>query len=216
MPAQVCRLSEVAVPSQTDISARFRDLYPELLSRACRIADRERDPEETVQELLSFAWSNFSSAARRGKWLTPSQLSWVGMKRIRGEGCSLGSRRSKTDALAPGCRMRGRSKIVYLSTMNERRADDPCRRQFDEVIIQGQRDPGEQAITRLDWSALRHRLPGRLRRILDGLVAGESNGQIAKALGISAPRAFQLKQQLRTAISTFFGNALPTSLEGVR
>lgn len=52
MPATAVRV--VAVPSRQEIEERFRDLYPELLSRACTIAARERDPEEVVQELLSF------------------------------------------------------------------------------------------------------------------------------------------------------------------
>lgn len=199
----------VAVPTQQEIADRFREIYPELLSRAVAIAAKERDSEEVVQEILSFSWWNYQSAARRGKSLTASQLAWVGMRRVRGEGCSLGSPRTKTDALSPGCRMRGRSRIVYLSSMDERRADDPCRRQFDQAIITGQRNPANEAAVKIDWTALRRQLPGRLRRLLDGIAVGRGTCEIARRLRVSPGRVCQLKDQLRVAVANFFGANLP-------
>jgi hypothetical protein len=216
MPAQVCHLSEVAVPTQSEVADRFRDLYPELLSRACRIAARERDPEEVVQELLSFAWSNFSSTARKGRWLTASQLSWVGMKRVRGEGCSLGSKRSTTDALSPICLRKKRTRIYHLSAMADAAVPKGIRVRFHEVITQGCHGPAEAAAVRLDWCSLRSGLPLQQRRVLDGLAAGRGTNEIAEKLRVSASRVSQIKTDLGRAVAGFFASTLPTSLGGAR
>ena len=212
MPTTAVRAVPVEVPSHQEIEARFHALLPELRSRALAIAAASRgDPDEVLAEVIGFAWYDHRQSALKGRWLTGSQLAWYGRLRVR-EGHSLGSRRSKSDILSLACQRKGRAKIVSLSTMDERRADDPCRQQFDRLIGENQPSIPAEVAARIDWSSLRHQLPGRLRRILDGLIAGEGTGQIARSLGVSAARVCQQKDQLRAAVAGFFGNALPVYL----
>jgi hypothetical protein len=213
MPATAVRA--VVVPSQQEIEERFRSLYPELLSRACAIAAHERDPEEAVAEIMGFSWWNYQQAALRGRWLSPGQLAWVAMQRVRGEACSLGSPRSSTDVMAPACQRRRRANVIPLSSLSERCAEDPCRKRFGEVIGQGQRNPADEAATRIDWKALRADLPGRLRCVLDGLVAGRGTSEIAKRMRLSPARISQLKQELGAAVVGFFSSTLPDWTSGL-
>jgi hypothetical protein len=184
-------------------------LYPELLSRACAIGARERDPEEVVQEILGFSWWNYAQAARKGRWLTAGQLAFIAMRRVRGEGSSLGSRRTKTDALSPACRMCGRSKILYLSNLGQGDHSRRLNALFDQAISQGQRNPANEAAVKIDWGALRSALPSRLQRVLDDLVAGRGTCEIAKRLRLSPGRICQLKVELGRSVAGFFGSSLP-------
>lgn len=197
-----------AVPSQAEIERRFLPLLPELRTRALEIAAASRtDPDETLAEVMGFAWYDYQQSALKGRWLAAEQMAWYGRLRVR-EGHSLGSRRSKCDALSTACRRRGRSNVIHLSRLAEG-IPDPIQKRFDQAITTGQRNPADEAAVRIDWNALRNILTGRLRRILDGLIAGEGTGQLAKALGISAARVCQLKTELAAAVAGFFASTLP-------
>jgi hypothetical protein len=198
-----------AIPSPAEIEARFLVLLPELRTRALEIAAASRtDPDEVLAEVMGFAWYDYRQSALKGRWLAAEQMAWYGRLRVR-EGHSLGSRRSKCDILSPSCQRKGRSKVVYLSNLIERRSDDPYRRQFDQIIGQGQRNPGDEAAVKIDWQTLRHRLPRRLRSVLDGIVTGRGTSEIARQLQVSPARVCQLKEQLAATVTGFFGGVLP-------
>jgi hypothetical protein len=209
MVSQLCRSEDSVGLLQNQITERFLELHPELLSRACAIAARSNDPEEVVQEILAFSYWNFSQAARKGRWLTAGQLAYIARRRVRGEGCTLGSSRTKTDVLSTGCRRLKRSNVLYLSGFAGSAYPDRLQDRFDEVVSQGQRNPADQAITRIDWGTLRSALSDRLKQVLDGLVAGRGTCEIAKHLRVSPARVTQLKDELGQVVAEFFVSTMP-------
>jgi hypothetical protein len=174
------------------------------MSRARAIAATTPDPEETVQELMAYAWWNHQQSARKGRWLSAGQLAWVGMKRIR-VGAVLGSSRTASDVMAPACQRQGRARIIHLSTMDGRGVDDPIRQQFDQVIGQGLRSIPAEVAARIDWASLRAVRPDRQRRVLDHLAIGRTPSEIAKRLRVSPSRVTQIKNQLAESVMSFFG-----------
>lgn len=121
----------------------------------------------------------------------------------------MGSPRSRTDVLSPGCQRRRRANVISLSAFDEGLRPGRLQHRFDEVIIEGQRNPADEAAVRIDWQALRTALPGRLRRVLDGLAIGRGTSEIAKRLRLSPARVSQIKADLASAVAGFFGDALP-------
>jgi hypothetical protein len=67
--------------------------------------------------------------------------------------------------------------------------------------------PAELAASNIDWGNF-HRsdlLNDRQRVVLDLLASGHGTGEVAQAIGVSAPRAVQLTDALGDAATQFFG-----------
>ena len=189
--------------------AAFEAVYPELLSRVTVVARRFPDADEAAGEMLAFAWANFASVARRrGVFLHPGLLVWASSVRLRAGRLMTGS--SVRDVHAPAAQALGRSRVIHLSALSaskrQQTLPDSTVQHIVAALTTSEREqPDVRAAVRLDWGAFMRTLPNRLRRILRGLVVGDSKGLIAKRLGISNGRLSQLLDVLAREITTFFG-----------
>lgn len=205
-------------PGVAAVQRRFETLLPELASRAAAIAKSVAcnavDQEEAVAEVVAHAWLNFSSAAKRGKWLAAGQLAWVAWQAVRtGRPAAGGS--SITDVLDPRLQrlrrarvismtpwLRSRPKLGAAGTMRERAEETLVARAIAASV---RTDPGVRARLRIDWAAFTRRQPLRFQRMLLDLCVGRGNAEIARRLGVTAGRATQLRADLGREVAVFFG-----------
>lgn len=199
------------------INAEFDQRHPELLSRLSRIAHRFRDEEEVLAELQGFAYLNSRSVVlRRGEFLNPSQMAFMAWKRAL-SGRTI-ARNTSGDVHGPIARRLHHIHIISLSQLSEARHNLALNdRAVDRIVTalttSEKEQPDVRAATRLDWAAFMRTLPNRLRRILRGLVIGDSKGLIARRLGISGGHLSQLLDVLAREVQAFFG---PEVLPGWR
>lgn len=196
-------------PTRRRTQAAFEALYPELLSRVTVLARRHPDPEEAAGEMMAFAWANFQSVARRrGIFLPPSMLVWMSGVRYRSGRLLTGT--TVKDVHSPAAQVRGRAHVIHLSLLSSCRrqqflSDSTAQHSTDALTTSEREQPDVRAATRIDWSAFMKTLPSRMRRIVRGLVVGDSKGLIAKRLGISNGRLSQLLETLGRELVLFFG-----------
>ncbi|MGD0089948.1 MAG: hypothetical protein ABSE73_08515 [Planctomycetota bacterium] len=195
--------------------AAFEMIYSELASRIAVLARRFPDQEEAGGEMMASAWVNFRSVARRrGVFIHPGLLAWVSCVRLRAGRLMAGS--SVQDVHAPAAQALGRARLFHLSLLSSSKrrqviSDSTVEHIVTALTTDEREQPCIRAATRLDWAAFMHTLPNRLRRILRGLVVGDSKGLIARRLGISNGRLSQLLDVLAQEITTFFTpELLPT------
>jgi hypothetical protein len=115
-----------------------------------------------------------------------------------------------TDVHSPAAQVRGRARVIYLSTLScskrHQVLGDSAMQNITDALTASERErPDVRAATRIDWSAFMRTLPNRMRRIVRGLVVGDSKGLIARRLGISNGRLSQLLDVLAREITSFFG-----------
>ncbi|MCY3017577.1 MAG: hypothetical protein NTW87_00900 [Planctomycetota bacterium] len=196
-------------PTRRRTQAAFETIYPELLSRVTVLARRLPDPDEAAGEMLAFAWANFASVARRGGvFLPPSMLVWMSGVRYRSGRLLTGT--TVTDVHSPAAQVRGRAQLIHLSLLSSSRrqqvlSDSTVVHITDALTTSERERPDVRAATRIDWNSFMRTLPRRLRRIVRGLVVGDSKGLIARRLGISNGRLSQLLDVLAREIKAFFG-----------
>ena len=204
------------VPTAAVIEAKFLDVYPELESRARRIARsfRRAIRDDIQAEVIASAWLNFVQAAKTGRWLNGLQLGWAAWQFVRAHRSVAGS--SSTDVMAQQTQQRGRATVHSIASFLRPNPDDSkkpdadrLQRDFDIAIGGRWREsPADRCATKLDWEALGSELQPRLKEVLHGYSRGDRPGEIAKNFNVSPCRVTQLTERLRTEVLEFFGQDL--------
>ncbi len=194
-----------AAPVVVSLHEAFESLLPQLESRHEFLARREPDQSEVVSEMLAAAWANFRSKHNRtGHFLPPGLLAHMAWRWYVGGRCLGGY--SVSDAL-PSLAVRYHRPVARIDESKLRlEPKDDLSKMLAKVLSSNTREgPAEKAANRIDWSALAARLPDRLRFLLQGLAAGNTKAEIAKALHVSRPAVSQMMRRLRVQVLEFFG-----------
>ena len=178
-------------PSDDEIRSSFTAMLPELSSRLNRrFAGRHPDlREELVAEGIGLAWQNYVSASRRGKHLTPSNLSWAAGKAVS-SGRRLGGSCS-TDALANS--HRGPDLGHLLDKLEEDGKGT-------YVLIADRRTRWpviEYVWPKMDMEMFRRSCSDRDRLLMGMKMRGLPQTQIADVLAITPARISQRLSELR-------------------
>ena len=218
-----------AHPASRDPRTVFEQHYlPEITARSfahyCRLDPIAR--EEAIQDCVCQAWLNFRSATARGKRtladgvapsrrrskrgrVTPGTLALFSNRAYDVGRRFTGS--SSVDVMGERAQLNGRVRIVSLDDAPPQ-ADglDDCTLHEALTTRRMENRPDELAQQRLDWSAFRTSglLSLKEQVALDLLAAGYRNGELARALAVSDPRACQIKDNLAAAIVGFFGPSI--------
>jgi hypothetical protein len=173
-----------------------------------------------VQDSVCEAWRNYCSAITRGKHtltngaargrgkhgqVTPGTIALFANRAY-----DVGRRftgTSSEDILADKTRLSGRVKVITLDDTPPTNGLDDCT--LREVLAdrRAENAPAELSAQNIDWGNFYRNglLDDRQRVVLDLLASGYRTGELAEAIGVSAPRVVQLTDALGDAATQFFG-----------
>jgi DNA-binding CsgD family transcriptional regulator len=146
----------------------------------------------------------------RGKTVTPGNIAFYTLQALKS------GRRSgyagRMDAMSPAAALGGMVKVRSMdeSMGVDADADDPSQEMtLHDILAGGGEDVDSTAARELDWGAALAGLDDRRISVLRETAAGYGPNDIAKTLGISAPRVIQLRQSCGNEIKdTWGGNGI--------
>jgi hypothetical protein len=180
---------------------RFLEMLP-VIRRYARMAFRDRDPEaraEKVQEVIANAFVAFRRLVEQGKadLAYPTPLAMYAIRQVK-SGRHVGSKLNVRDVSSRHCQIR---KGIRLGRLDHY---DKDAEQWKEILVEDHRaGPAEIAAVRIDFASWLASLPGRLRKIVATLAAGEGTVAAAKRFGVSAARISQLRGELKASWDCF-------------
>src|SRR6266567_1916937 len=141
------------------IAPRIRSALPNAVPRV-----GAEDVAELVQDALAMAARILASATARGRAVSPGNVAYFAIGLAKAGRRSTGT--SKTDALAPGTQLRGRSHVCSLEEpLYSAAGMEPLT--LGEVLASEAEDPSVTAARNLDWQAFADTLDEMGRAILE-------------------------------------------------
>jgi DNA-directed RNA polymerase specialized sigma24 family protein len=154
---------------------------------------------DAVAETIAVAWSWYLGLAARGRDAAGFPSAFAGLAaRAVGSGRRLAGQERIRDALSPSRLRRHGASVLLLSGDGT----------FDDALVENTRSPvWLQAQFRADFAAWFGRLSARRRRVVTLLALGYRTGELARFLGVSAPRVSQMRRELHEDFRRFHGGA---------
>jgi hypothetical protein len=198
-----------AAISQSPAHAWFMENLPEIQSRsrACLSRLPRHQREEAMAEVVGSVFKASVHAERNGVLarITPFHAVVYAVKHYR-QGRRMAGY-SSTDVMSEATQIKGRCKVVSLSSVSET-GDSPLT--LSETLADRRQDnnPFEQVRKNLDYPAIlrKEKVSRKARKIFSLVAADRSLGQgerIATALRMSPGRVCQLKTQLAEALAKY-------------
>ena len=197
----------VARPVRSRVTERHRRQFLSMLpvirrtaATAFQTMDAE-SKEESIAEAVAIAYLMFVALVRRGReeLAYPTVLAMYGVKRVK-----IGRRAATSlnvrDISSEFCQ---RQKHLTLERLDR---FDRHTGEWLEVLVEDRRaGPAETAAARIDITTWLDLQPKRRREIAESLAAGDTPGELARRLGVSAARISQLRRALRDSWDAFQG-----------
>jgi DNA-directed RNA polymerase specialized sigma24 family protein len=164
--------------------------------RHVRCPGRQAD---LVAETIAVAWNSFLRLAARDRDPAGFPSAFAGLAaRAVASGRRLAGQERIRDALSPSRLRRHGTTVLPL----------PEGDTFDDALVENTRTPvWVQAQFRADFAAWFERLSARRRRVVTLLALGYRTAELARLLGVSAPRVSQMRRELRRDFRRFHGGA---------
>ena len=161
------------------------------------------DREELCQDAVVIAAALLVRSERRGKKVSPGNVSFFASKLVR-QGRRSGGQ-SRTDVMAPATQISGRSRLTSLDEpIGETESDDVlC---LHDVLAASSADPSEEAARRLDWKPLVDSLDANTRQVLLCLVSGVELTTLVSKLKRSRSALQSDKHRLARLVTEHLGN----------
>jgi hypothetical protein len=200
-------------PSEVQLETRFNVIWPELQSRAKAMSRRfYPDDEEAESEALASMSANFTLAARRGKWLPPSQLAHYAAIRLR-VGRSL-TGNCINEPLSVQCRIHKKANVIAFSHAFSPRRSHALpiaivQRLVNALTSDESENPATRVATRLDWASFLETQPTRIQLVLTGLAEGYSRKEMAERIRVSPGRLTQIMDNVAKDAAEFFPDSAP-------
>jgi DNA-binding CsgD family transcriptional regulator len=162
------------------------------------------DFEELKAEGCAMAAAMLDSTEARGKTVTPGNIAYFAIQSLRS------GRRSgyagNCCVLSAGAQIAGNVTVMSMDEPLGIDDDDEELTLHSALAAPGE-DAGMEAGRHLDWADVMPTLDERRKAILAATAAGQGPNEIAQRLGVSSPRAFQL----RGSIGNFIQDAWRTN-----
>ena len=160
------------------------------------------DHQELVQDAIVSACQMADSMEKSGKEILPNSIAYYSIQRTKSGRRSYSGRR--TDALSSATILDGNSAPMSLDAVigNQEGSEEYT---IGDMIASPGDDPGMLAAKEIDWAGFQKLLKHQHRKLLKGLAIGERPKEMAKKLGVSAPRISQMKKEIAVELKSFMG-----------
>lgn len=156
-----------------------RDVLPVVREFAQARFARRHNVRELVDDSISVAWEGWRAA---GPKVGPRNIAWYA---VLGVAAGKPFRPTKLSADSPArLRAEGAGPVEALPLIGP------------EALARIGDDPAEWAIVRIDFAQWIDSLPAMKREVLIGLLLGETTGELARQLQVSAGRISQMRVEL--------------------
>ena len=164
------------------------------------------DPEELEAEAVALAAAILDSAESKGKTLTAGNVAFYTLQALKS------GRRSgyagRMDAMSAAAVLDGAVQLKSMDEVMGVDEDDPSHEMTLHDMLAGRGDDTDvTAGRRMDWDLVIRQLDDRRVSVLQETAAGYGANEIAEMLGISAPRAIQLRHSCAEPIMDAWGAA---------
>lgn len=150
--------------------------------------------EELQQDAIAQAAAIVDSAERKGKAIPPGSVTWYVVQSLR-SGRRFGYT-GRTDAMCPAAALDGKVNMVSMDESLGTDDDDNEEITLHSALAAPGEDAASEAARHLDWQTVLPALDGRRKFILSATAAGQGPSEIAHRLGVSSPRACQLRESI--------------------
>jgi hypothetical protein len=198
------RCSSRVKPVSAHDCVRFVAMIP-LIRKQVRFAFRHLPAtvrQERIDDALAQAFVLFAHLARRKRvrLAHPTALARYAAYRVR-SGRPIGSRMNSRDVLSRATQRRFGFRVISADTGCLARS----LRSTDLLGESRRTTPAELAAIRIDFASGLDRLSDRQRKIALCLACGESTGAVARRFRVSCGRISQIRLELATRWSHFYG-----------
>ena len=170
------------------------------------------DAAELVQDGTCQAAQMLDAAEAAGKPLMPASVAYYALRALQSGRRSGVGGASRTDAMAPGAALAGRSSVVSMDAPLDSADGQEGDYTLQDTLAAPGEDAGAEAGRRLDWDQVLPRLNARQRGVLLATAEGRGPGEIAVQYEVTAPRICQLREGLGPYIvSAWGGNGIQDS-----
>ncbi|MGD0539244.1 MAG: hypothetical protein ABSC03_16555 [Verrucomicrobiota bacterium] len=186
----------------------LHDVVPRLRS-AIRIAVAHvgsEDDAELLQDGTVMAAKILSNATRKGKRVTAGNVSFYTLQHLKSGRRTVGY--SGVDVLASGTQLNGRSTVSSIHEEVPMSSETDETVPVSELMSRDEEDPCTKATRKLDWQQFYRTQDRSGRQLLNCMAEGQSPREIAGQLKLTQPAVRQRTDQLRTAVKSFFGEAV--------
>jgi len=186
----------------------LHDVVPRLRS-AIRIAVAHvgsEDDAELLQDGTVMAAKILSKATRKGKRVTAGNVSFYTLQHLKSGRRTVGY--SGVDVLASGTQLNGRSTVSSIHEEVPMSSETDETVPVSELMSRDEEDPCTKATRKLDWQQFYRTQDRSGRQLLNCMAEGQSPREIAGQLKLTQPAVRQRTDQLRTAVKSFFGEAV--------
>jgi hypothetical protein len=195
--------------SLRELQTRFLAILPRIRRHAAVYFRDVRCPgrqADAVAETVALAWQSYLDLARRGRdaGRFASALAAFAARNVRCGRWLCGAERPRDALSARAQRLHG----FTLSPLSD--FDTGSGEGYGAALADGSVTPVPDAVQlRLDFAAWRRRWGARDRRLINGLARGERVAALARQLGLTRARLYQLRQAYAADWAQFYGEAPP-------
>lgn len=147
-----------------------------------------------------------SNATRKGKRVTAGNVSFYTLQHLKSGRRTVGY--SGVDVLASGTQLNGRSTVSSIHEEVPMSSETDETVPVSELMSRDEEDPCTKATRKLDWQQFYRTQDRSGRQLLNCMAEGQSPREIAGQLKLTQPAVRQRTDQLRTAVKSFFGEAV--------
>lgn len=161
--------------------------------------------DEVVQDTLHTAAKMIHAAEVAGKPYKASTIAWYAIQQAKSRRSTSASR---TDVMAAGTILSGRSSLLYLDTpvtIGDEIADDVEHTFHDIMADSNAADPAVEAGQHVDWDTALVAMDSRMRGVVEGTASGVGTSELAAKFKISAPRVCQVREAAGEKIAEVWG-----------